>query len=99
MAVNGNVAVQKFLLKPFDVILMDIQMPEMDGFEATKTIRECERQSGRRVPILALTAHAITGYRELCLSAGMADYLTKPLRPSDLLSALNKIVALNPVPA
>lgn len=71
---------------PFDIILMDVQMPEMDGFKATAKIRELEQTSGRHTPIIALTAHAMKGDRKKCLSKGMDAYLSKPLRPSDLVA-------------
>jgi len=75
----------------YDLILMDIQMPVMDGFEATGKIREIEKQAQRpRVPIIALTAHAIKGYREKCLASDMDDYLTKPIRKKVLIDAVEK---------
>ncbi len=77
----------------FDVILMDVQMPEMNGFEATARIREREKTTGEHVPIIALTAHAIQGDRERCLEAGMDDYLSKPLNAAALGEKLD-IIAL-----
>jgi CheY-like chemotaxis protein len=69
----------------FDLILMDVQMPEMGGFEATALIREKEERTGRHIPIIAMTAHAMAGDRERCLDAGMDDYLAKPVAASSLL--------------
>jgi signal transduction histidine kinase/DNA-binding response OmpR family regulator len=74
----------------FDLILMDIQMPEMDGFEATAAIRDREARTGGHLPIIAMTAHAFNGYEERCLAAGMDGYLTKPIRRDLLLAALEK---------
>jgi CheY-like chemotaxis protein len=85
---NGADAILKSAEQPFDLILMDVQMPEMDGFEATAAIRERERTTGVRTPIVALTAHAMAGDREKCLAAGMDAYLAKPIRPDDLASTI-----------
>ncbi|MEY2518735.1 MAG: hypothetical protein QOF24_494, partial [Verrucomicrobiota bacterium] len=85
---NGREAVEAFRDGPFDLILMDVQMPEMDGFEATQRIRELERARGGHMRIVAMTAHAMAGDRERCLAAGMDDYVSKPLRKEDLLRAL-----------
>jgi CheY-like chemotaxis protein len=74
----------------FDAILMDIQMPEMNGLDATRTIRARESGSGRRVPIIALTANAMDTDREEALAAGMDDYVTKPLRLPELQAALER---------
>jgi two-component system sensor histidine kinase/response regulator len=95
---EGRAAVQACATVPFDLVLMDVQMPEMDGIAATAAIRRREaRTGGRHVPILALTARALTGNAEHCLAAGMDGYLTKPLRIDELQPILNRITA--PVPA
>ncbi|PHV17906.1 hybrid sensor histidine kinase/response regulator [Janthinobacterium sp. BJB303] len=86
---NGRRALALWQHQPFDVILMDCQMPEMDGFEATRRLRRMESEQGRsRTPIIALTANAILGDRELCLDAGMDDYLAKPYTRAALLAVL-----------
>jgi len=87
-AVDGREAIRAAQSAEFDVILMDIQMPEMDGFEATAEIRKREKFSGRRTPIIALTAHAMKEDRDRCLSAGMDAYVTKPINPAELFSAI-----------
>jgi signal transduction histidine kinase/CheY-like chemotaxis protein/HPt (histidine-containing phosphotransfer) domain-containing protein len=86
---NGREAVEAVARETFDVILMDVQMPEMDGFEATRRIRESEEATGAHTRIVAMTAHAMAGDRERCLAAGMDDYVSKPLRKEDLLRALD----------
>ena len=88
---NGREAVARASEQPFDVILMDIQMPEMDGFEAAAAIREKERATGGHTPIVAMTAHAMAGDRERCLQAGMDGYVSKPLRPDDLVAAIEAL--------
>jgi two-component system, sensor histidine kinase and response regulator len=88
VAENGRDAVEALEREPFDLVLMDIQMPEMDGLEATCAIRERERVSGGHTPIVAVTAHALKGDDERCFAAGMDGYLTKPLKVSDLVRAL-----------
>jgi two-component system, sensor histidine kinase and response regulator len=70
------------------LILMDVQMSELDGFEAARAIRETEKASGMHVPIIALTAHAMNGDRDRCLAAGMDGYLSKPVHAADLLKAI-----------
>ncbi|MGA2721413.1 MAG: response regulator [Bryobacteraceae bacterium] len=87
-ALTGLEAVTLYERGTFDLILMDIQMPDMDGFEATAEIRERERATGEHVPIIAVTAHAIKGDRERCLEAGMDDYLSKPIQPGELRAAI-----------
>ena len=90
---NGRQAVETSAAQPFDVILMDVQMPELGGLEATAAIRARERDAGGHVPIIALTAHAMSGDRERCLAAGMDAYVSKPLRPQDLFSAIDLFFA------
>jgi CheY-like chemotaxis protein len=85
---TGAQAVEAVERAHYDAVLMDIQMPEMDGFEATITIRAREMNGGRRVPVIALTAHAMEGDRERCLAAGMDGYISKPIQPDVLFASL-----------
>ena len=78
LAGNGREALEALEKGSFDLVLMDVQMPEMDGFQATAAIREKETGTGSHLPVIALTAHAIKGDRERCLTARMDGYLTKP---------------------
>ncbi len=89
---NGSAAVEKVQTETFDLVLMDCQMPEMDGYEATRAIRSWEKNAadGRRIPIIALTAHVMKGDRERCLEAGMDDYLTKPLDQEKISQTIAK---------
>ena len=90
LANNGAEAVTLFARDKFDLILMDIQMPEMNGYEATTAIRDRERTTGAHIPIIALTAHAMTGDRDRCLAAGMDDYISKPIHLEELLQKVEQ---------
>jgi len=96
---TGAEAVEKVQVNDYSAVLMDVQMPEMDGLEATQQIRELEKTTGRHIPIIAMTAHAMRGDRERCLEAGMDDYVSKPLEPKVLFSALDRWTrtALHPI--
>ncbi len=114
-AANGKDALQILAKQSFDLILMDLQMPEMDGYQTASVIRQLEAQSSSassarettdavgkrteqrgRVPIIALTTASQPGVREKCLTAGMDDYLTKPVSPADLYAAVEKYLGSNP---
>jgi CheY-like chemotaxis protein/HPt (histidine-containing phosphotransfer) domain-containing protein len=92
LAGSGQEALAALEREPVDVILMDVRMPRMDGLEATAAIRTRERSTGAHVPIVALTADAMRGDRERCLAAGMDAYVTKPIRGSELMAAIRKLV-------
>jgi two-component system sensor histidine kinase/response regulator len=87
---NGKEVVSALENISYDLILMDVQMPEMDGFEATAAIRRKERETGNHIPIIAMTAHAMKGDREQCLEAGMDDYVSKPINPQSLTNAIQR---------
>jgi two-component system sensor histidine kinase/response regulator len=93
VANNGQEALTAIEQDSFDVILMDVQMPTMDGFEATGLIRQKEQVSGDHIPIIAMTAHAMKGDRERCLASGMDGYIPKPIRAKDLYKAVETITA------
>jgi two-component system, sensor histidine kinase and response regulator len=92
LAVNGREALNALDKQTFDVVLMDGEMPEMDGFEATRLIREKEKISGAHVPIIALTAHAMQGDKDRCLACGMDGYVSKPIKPEELFSTMDDVV-------
>ena len=91
---NGREALDLLEREAFDVILMDIQMPELDGLAATAAIRAAERGTGRRQPIIAMTAHALKGDRERCIDAGMDGYISKPITPTQLHAVISDIVGV-----
>lgn len=90
---DGKKVLETWKKEHFDLILMDVQMPELNGFEVTTAIRKTEKKTKAHVPIVAMTAHAMKGDRERCLDAGMDDYLSKPLRPEELLATIERVVA------
>ena len=92
LAESGKEALDAWRKQAFDLILMDVQMPEMDGFEATSRIREQEKSTSKHIPIIALTAHAMVGDRERCLAAGMDDYVSKPINADDLFAAIERLL-------
>jgi CheY-like chemotaxis protein len=92
-AISGREAMEAIETQTFDLILMDVQMPDMNGFEATQAIREGERGTGNRVPIIALTAHAMEGDRNRCLTAGMDGYVSKPITAQALLAAIDNALS------
>jgi len=93
VAGNGRETLDALDRENFDLVFMDVQMPEMDGMEATTAIRDKEKRTGQHQPIIALTAHAMTGDREKCLAGGMDGYLTKPIRPQQLDEILQQYAA------
>jgi len=91
---NGREALEALDREIFDLVLMDMQMPEMDGFEATASIRRLEQATGRHMPIIAMTAHAMKGDEEKCLEAGLDGYLSKPIDPDRLYETVRRAPAL-----
>ena len=92
--VNGKEAINIITApNPYHIVLMDCQMPEMDGFEATSYIREAEISSGKHIPIIAMTANAMEGDREACIEAGMDDYIAKPIKLDNLAQILDDWLA------
>jgi CheY-like chemotaxis protein len=93
VAQTGEDALSALAAQKFDLVLMDVQMPEMDGFAATREIRKREQGRHERVPVIAMTAHAMKGDRESCLEAGMDDYLAKPINRQELQQAIDRIMS------
>src|SRR5207237_338235 len=94
IAANGKIAVSLATTGKFDAVLMDVQMPEMDGLAATKKIREYEKNSGVRIPIIAMTAHAMKGDKERCLDSGMDAYVAKPITSEQVADVLDRLFGL-----
>jgi CheY-like chemotaxis protein len=94
IAVNGCETLDLYAKQGFDAILMDVQMPVMDGLATTAAIRDHEEIAGGHVPIVAMTAHALKGDRERCLQAGMDGYLSKPVRAAELLASLRDAIGM-----
>jgi CheY-like chemotaxis protein len=93
---NGREAVEQWVSGGFDIVLMDVQMPEMDGLDATRSIREREKdRGGRRTSIIAMTANAMAGDREMCISAGMDGYVSKPVKRDSLFAEVERVLAAN----
>ena len=88
VASNGKQALETWRHETFDLILMDVQMPEMDGFEATSEIRKTEQTTGQHTPIIAMTAHAMLGDRDRCLASGMDYYISKPVSRDELIQTI-----------
>jgi signal transduction histidine kinase/ActR/RegA family two-component response regulator len=97
VAGDGREALEKLGTADFDLVLMDVQMPVMGGFEATAAVRGIEKSTGKHIPILALTAHAVPGDRERCLAAGMDGYVAKPIHPEELFEQIEALIPLAPV--
>jgi CheY-like chemotaxis protein/HPt (histidine-containing phosphotransfer) domain-containing protein len=98
VASNGRDAVRLWEQLPFDLVLMDVQMPDMDGFEATAAIRQREQEVGGHVSIVAMTAHAMKGDRERCLAAGMDAYVGKPIQAHELFDVLEQLLPAAAMP-
>src|SRR5260370_11882475 len=96
---NGREALARVQAERFDVVLMDVQMPEMDGLAATSAIRQIGAASGAHLPIIGVTAHAMKGDRERCLASGMDGYVSKPIRPAALYAAIDEAIARQPASA
>ena len=92
VAQTGNEALDALRTRKFDLVLMDLQMPDMDGFAATCEIRRAEQDGQAHVPVIAMTAHAMKGDREECLAAGMDDYLAKPINSEELRQVIERVI-------
>jgi CheY-like chemotaxis protein len=95
---TGRAVLEKLAQEPFDLVLMDLQMPDMDGLEATTAVREQERDTMTHIPIIAMTAHAMPGDAERCLAMGMDGYVAKPVKPADLHAAIKGVLGTRALP-
>ena len=95
---NGLAALAILAQHPFDLVLMDVQMPEMDGLETTAAIRAQEQGTGRHLPIIALTSHAMQGDQERCFAAGVDAYVSKPMKVDELYAAIDRLCRYEPDP-
>lgn len=93
---DGQAAFEAYQAGRFELVLMDVQMPRMDGFEATAAIREQEKLTGGHIPIVARTANALVGDREKCIASGMDAYVSKPIRTSELFAIIEKMLSSQP---
>jgi len=93
---SGRAALAALAQRPFDLVLMDVQMPEMDGLEATAAIRAQEQGTGRHLPIIALTSHAMQGDQERCFAAGVDAYISKPMKVDELYAAIDRLCRHEP---
>jgi CheY-like chemotaxis protein len=91
LAETGTAALEALEKRSFDLVLMDVQMPEMDGLEATASVRLREQSTGKHIPIIAMTAHAMVGDKDRCLQAGMDAYISKPLSVKDLFATIEHL--------
>ena len=91
VANNGLEALEKLAENDYDIVFMDVQMPEMDGMTATARIRDDEKETGKHIPIVAMTAHAMQGDREKCLDGGTDEYVSKPIRRKDLKAVIERV--------
>jgi CheY-like chemotaxis protein len=96
---NGLAALTILAQQPFDLVLMDVQMPEMDGLETTAAIRAQEQGTGRHLPIIALTSHAMQGDQERCFAAGVDAYVSKPMKVDELYAAIDRLCGCEPAPS
>ena len=99
LANHGQEALSMLDIAAFDIVLMDVQMPVMNGIDATAAIRHGEKMTGAHIPIVGVTAHALTGDRETCLASGMDGYVTKPIRVEELCECIENLIRTTVAPS